>query len=167
MKKHWLYDMIPAHRRELKPKDPKYWLWALFGNDDDGIFGEGPKSGLNWLWKWGDTPEIDASGEVISNEPGELSLKRFGAWQLRNPLHNLFFYVLGSADREEHTKKEILLLGNRYDNAVSPADFALLLHDEKPFLSFRVPWGAQKYLQVYAGWRERGNLGFAFRVKSF
>src|SRR3990167_9825160 len=121
---HWLYTIIPPARKDTSAWN---WLfWALLGNDDDGIFGEGPRSGDAWLAQWGN----------------ELSLKRFWAWQTRNPLHNFFFYVIGSADREVHTR-HVLLIGGQHEDSGGMWPFGAYgyyvgLHDGKPFISFRV-----------------------------
>ena len=56
------------------------WLdigWALFGNDDDGYFGDDK-------WRGG----------------REKTLWLAILWWFRNPFHNLFFYVIGVADRD-------------------------------------------------------------------
>ena len=60
---HWLYKYIPKHRDELSEKP--FWqkiTWALAGNDDDGIFGEGPKSGRRWMARWGG--EVDKEKQI-------------------------------------------------------------------------------------------------------
>lgn len=51
--------------------------WSLFGNDDDGYFGDDK-------WRAG------------RNKTLYLAI----VWWFRNPFHNLFFYVIGVADRE-------------------------------------------------------------------
>ncbi len=56
-REHWLYDIIPRHRSQIYWYDVPHWItWALFGNDDDGIFGEEPTSHFHCnetpsLWK--------------------------------------------------------------------------------------------------------------------
>lgn len=144
---HWLYKIVP--RKYEDTNKLTVITWALLGNEDDGIFGEEETSGEDWLSEWRNVP---------------LGIKRFLAWQIRNPLHNLFFYVIGSTHRKEHTKKEILTLGKRYSDSVLPATFAILLHDDKPFISSRFKVFGRE-IQFYLGWRERGNFGFAFRIK--
>lgn len=59
---------VPWYRK-LNP------LWALFGNEDDGLCPP---------WFGGDKPRW----------------LRIVLWWLRNPFHNLAFYVFGVADRE-------------------------------------------------------------------
>lgn len=48
-------------------------IWALFGNDEDGIYG----AGTNW------------------NPTGERTIGRAIGWWFRNPAHNLTHHVLG------------------------------------------------------------------------
>ena len=50
--------------------------WALFGNEDDGYYGDD-------RWRAG----------------REKTLWLAVLWWFRNPFHNLFFYVIGVADR--------------------------------------------------------------------
>ena len=41
---HPLYNIIPRHRSQIRWYDAGHWTtWMLFGNDDDGIFGEARK----------------------------------------------------------------------------------------------------------------------------
>ncbi len=149
---HWLYKVIPRHRSQIRWYDLGHWVtWTLFGNDDDGIFGEEPTSGY----------------KTRRNVSG---LRAF-AWTLRNPLHNLGFYVLGSANREN---SEFALVQLAEDNskllnykakadtvfAGEKSSFFLGFHGWKPFLSLRLRYGRQ--LDFYFGWRERGNFGMKF-----
>src|SRR5262245_15074242 len=103
---HWLYEYIPHNRHELSEKGR--WqkvMWAVFGNDDDGIFGEGPKSGTKWTESW--------AGQTIKpsfHNPGTISFKRFVLWQLRNPLHNLTGYVLGFKDKKDVVYTQLMLV---------------------------------------------------------
>jgi len=52
-------------------------IWLLFGNDDDGIYGD-----LNWN-------PTQAKSTWIAIQ-----------WWFRNPLHNLVFYVMGAGHTE-------------------------------------------------------------------
>lgn len=52
-------------------------IWAIFGNEDDGFYGDDK-------WRAGREKTL---GLAIQ-------------WWFRNPFHNLFFYVIGVADRE-------------------------------------------------------------------
>lgn len=71
---HWLYKIIPLYR-----EDTKWWnypLWLIFGNDDDGIFGEGTNV---WWSEW---------------VHKKASLWTATKWWFRNPFKNLVKYVL-------------------------------------------------------------------------
>ena len=74
-------------------------------------------------------------------------------WQLRNPLHNFTFYVLGVADREfTRTGKfpeAVFAPDCGWNWAVTRCGWVRL-----PFLSFNGERG-----RFYLGWRERGNFG--------
>lgn len=54
-----------------------FWMWALFGNADDGPYGDEK-------WRAGRAKTF------------RLALE----WWFRNPAHNLCFYVIGHADRD-------------------------------------------------------------------
>lgn len=74
-------------------------------------------------------------------------------WRLRNPFHNLTFYVIGIAD-EEFTRvgphpDAVFHPDGGWTWAVSRASVLPL-----PFVSYR-----GKRTQFYLGWRERGNFG--------
>lgn len=146
-----LYSIIPKHRDCIPPGDPAAWtLWALFGNDDDGIYGEGPKAHFR------------------IGEPNTTS--KFWRWWLRNPLHNFTFYVIGSADRYNSafallklSDRGCALLYPQFHPTEYPFDHAgiyLALHGGKPFLSLRLPWTTRRSFNFYIGWRCRGNFGF-------
>lgn len=77
-------------------------------------------------------------------------------WYFRNPVHNLFFYVIGIADK----KKEFIIEG-RFPGQVFAPDpnkwnWTIIKYKwmRFPFISY-IGW-----CKFYAGWRERGNLGF-------
>lgn len=75
---HPLYTIIPRHSQQIRLIDlPHRITWMLFGNDDDGIFGEGRRA----LYK---------TDKPISTF---LALQ----WAARNPLHNFTHYVIGQA----------------------------------------------------------------------
>lgn len=75
---HWLYDIVPRHRCQIQWYDAGHWgTWMLFGNDDDGIFGE------------------DSKNPYKSDEP--ISFKKGLYWACRNPFHNFCFYTIGTA----------------------------------------------------------------------
>lgn len=147
----WLYTYIPQNHAHIKPYDLEAWTaWALFGNDDDGIFGE-------------KTPLFE----------GDFSLMAALAWQARNPLHNLCFYVIGSADRinDEWDIFKIcprgICLMHYHERAKTvfahdKHGFYFGLHGLKPFVSLRITYLKNRRLDFYAGWRERGNFGLKF-----
>lgn len=143
--KHPLYRIIPRHRCQIEWFDLPHWItWALFGNDDDGIFGEEVKRG-----------------------------KKRGAlrWFLRNPLHNFTFYAIGSAERHNSeidllrlTPTHLSLLKYRYPGkstfaAKNESGIYLALHGGKPFVSLRIIHSKTRKSDLYFGWRHRGNFG--------
>ncbi len=145
---HPLYDIIPRHRSQIRWFDAGHWLmWALFGNDDDGIFGE--------------------RSNYRSQEM--LTYKKAIRWNLRNPLHNFCFYVIGQA---QFRNSEVTLLKisdytislldykkvGTIDFASSGSSFFLGLHGWKPFISLRLVYKT-KQSDFYIGWRSRGNFG--------
>jgi hypothetical protein len=79
-KKEGLYRIIPEKRSDIRSLDIAHtFLWAVFGNEDDGIYGEGIHARYKPEW-----------------ENNSLKALR---WWLRNPFHNFCFYVIGSADK--------------------------------------------------------------------
>lgn len=74
-------------------------------------------------------------------------------WQLRNPLHNFTFYVIGIADKP-------FTRTGRFPNAVFAPEggwnWAVARHQcvRLPFLSYH----GERW-RFYLGWRERGNFG--------
>ena len=146
---HPLYEIIPRHRCQLAWYDVGHWTsWMIFGNDDDGIFGEP----ANYHEK---------------QSPG---LKKALAWQLRNPLHNFCFYVIGSAQRQ-NSEFDLLKIGQgkvegmQYRGSgqnnfpYESSCFYLALHGGKPFVSLRLVYTPKYRSEFYIGWRERGNFG--------
>lgn len=142
---HWLYRIIPARREDAGFLT---WLpWALFGNDEGGIFGE-----------------RDPYHTVNGVEP-DISFWGFLKWQVRNPLHNLFWTVL----RWDAGNNALILYardetGSRWwfraPQRTWYADEGKQLYIRllAPFISYR---GAK--WEIYAGWRIGGALGFALR----
>lgn len=145
---HQLYSVVPRHRSQIRWYDLPHWTtWALFGNDDDGL--------------WGEASAPDQEGG---------SVRHAAAWWLRNPCHNFFFYVIGSAHR---TNSELTLLafsaskchflsykpegGNVFYDEGSCFFFGF--HGWKPFCSLRIQYSKNRRLDSYIGWRERGNFG--------
>jgi hypothetical protein len=149
-----LYNAIPRHRCQLKWYDVGHWTtWALFGNDDDGIFGE-------------------AARRPYKPEHANTPAKALG-WWVRNPLHNLFHYTLGSAGR---VNSEFTLL-NLNRNGVEllkyrpvakknyggdGSSFYAALHGGKPFLSLRLCYFGKFQTECYLGWRKHGAFGLKF-----
>lgn len=150
--RHPLYRLIPRKREQIRSWDIPHWIaWNLFGNDDDGIFGE--------------------ETEIYGDEP--ISFFRFLKWTLRNPLHNFTFYTIGSAGRKEHHTFILLRIdaqGLRYLEKAKRGmvfgkgrnAFYLALHDHKPFFSLKLSY-LSRQLRFYIGWRERGNFGIKFQ----
>lgn len=148
---HWLYTFVPRHRCQIRPFDVGHWmLWSLFGNDDDGIFGEEPTANFR-----ADAPPTFCKAFL---------------WNWRNPLHNFCFYVIGSADRcnDEWTlirltpsHSELCVYRPRASTvfAGNRSSFYLGLHGLKPFLSTRIVWSDCYESRFYIGWRCRGNFG--------
>lgn len=151
-RKHPLYQIIPRHRAQIRWYDLPHWLtWALFGNDDDGIFGEEPSAHYLPCKK-------PNSGKALR-------------WFLRNPLHNFTFYVIGSADKK-NSELELLRLSCHECSSGTyrplaktnfPSKccscFYLAFHGGKPFLSMRLIHSKTRKSDFYIGWRNRGNFG--------
>jgi hypothetical protein len=149
---HWLYRVVPKHRCQIQWHDIGHWLtWMLFGNDDDGIFGE----------------------EYTSNyRPHQkVSVQKALRWMCRNPLHNFCFYVIGTAYRQnseltllEISKERFCFFSYHQDgkNRVFPSKSScifLALHGGKPFFSLRLAYHRSHQAEFYLGWRDRGNFG--------
>lgn len=152
-REHWLYSLIPRHSEQIPWYGAFHWIsWALLGNDDDGIFGEEPSA--NYAPHW------------------ESSFLKAVSWTLRNPFHNLFFYVFGQAGKEsvseyvlfELTPESWTTFSYRPTaHTVFPGEHSgcfLGLHGGFPFFSLR--WDYGRRLEFYIGWRERGNFGIKF-----
>lgn len=149
---HWLYTVVPESKKSIKWYDLPHWItWAMFGNDDDGIFGEKPTARYN------------------TRLP--ICTRRAAAWTLRNPLHNFNFYVIGSAYRENSeftivqlAKEKISFFEYKKKATTNFAgkgtSFYFGFHGWKPFISLRIDYG--RLFDFYLGWRERGNFGIKF-----
>lgn len=151
---HPLYTAIPPHRSVIYWYDLPHWIsWALLGNDDDGIFGEGEKAQFR---------------------PEDSPWKRFILWTCRNPFHNTCFYALGSGHK---TNSQFVFFSFSPDQwqlfcyhpeSSSPfvsekSSVLFALHGGKPFFSLRYRWCPHRQCESYLGWRERGNLGAKLR----
>lgn len=142
---HWLHRIVPDSY-----EDARWWqlpFWCVFGNDEAGIFGE-----------------RDPYHTILGN-PVDVSFWGFVKWQVRNPLHNLFWTVL----RWDAGDNALILYardetGSRFwfraPQRTWHADQGKQLYVRllAPFISYR---GAR--WEIYAGWRIGGALGFALR----
>ena len=138
-----IYDIVPRHREQIKPFDFAHWTtWALMGNDGDGIFGE--YSGKN---------------PYTTN----INFKGFCSWNARNPMHNLTFYVIGSANWKKHynfslisTEKdkgiEVLSNASKWKKGTKKT-FDIGFNDFKPYLKIAPP-----KVDVFLGWRRNGSF---------
>ena len=83
---------------------------------------------------------------------------RVMTWQLRNPLHNFTFYVIGVADREftraGRVPDAVFAPAGGWNWAVTRCGWLRL-----PFVSFN----GERW-RFYFGWRERGNFGAKINV---
>jgi hypothetical protein len=151
---HSLYNIIPRHRSQIRWYDVGHWAtWMLFGNDDDGIFGE------------------DSKKPYKHDQP--ISFKKAVFWACRNPLHNFCFYTIGTAYCT-NSELAIIRLGDgtfgfcEYSPEAGRvfggkgSSFLLALHGWKPFISLRLAYCPHRSSQFYLGWRERGNFGVKF-----
>ncbi len=154
--RHWLTSYIPEQRSQLKWHSPlKCLTWAVFGNDDDGLFGERASPKFH--------PEKKASFTK--------ALK----WFLRNPFHNFCFYVIGSAQRQNsectliriacHEPTELFKYRPApiYGFTGRHTTFYCALHGGKPFIALRLVYTNKIKSEFYFGWRERGNFGIKVR----
>lgn len=150
--KHWLYRYVP-----FGSGDANGWrklTWAIFGNDDDGIFGEGAK-----VW-WPEVAKEKATFWIAVR------------WWCRNPMHNLFTRVM--AWRRE--KVRVLYLSTtgqtwfevRQDQDFWPEDGSvrmIRIHALPPLLMWREPHVALPN-EGYFGWKPAGHFGMAWRRAS-
>jgi hypothetical protein len=148
---HPLYRVIPRHRQQVRWYDAPHWVsWGLWGNDDNGIFGESQR--------------VPYSTNIHT---GTCAL-----WATRNPLHNFSFYVIGSAHWKNHYHAVLFSASGegvrafaRGKEAVFDSDnaFKIAFNDFKPFISLQFAHFRNRRFQFYVGWRQRGNLGFKLR----
>jgi len=146
---HPAYHFIPFQRNQMYWYDPRHVTWYFFGNDADGIFGEGA------------TSEHPYSTNI--------NCRTWLKWDvMRNLGHNLNFYPpLGSACFEKHwnwslfkanAKGVALFAPDRTPAPSGTYSVKVNLNDLKPFLCL----GLGRF-DSYIGWRERGNFGASFR----
>jgi len=140
-------DIVPASR-----EDAKGWrviTWALFGNDDGGLYGQYDEWGIFLL-------------------PEEMTWSVALRWWLRNPFHNMTHHVL----RRERTVVRVVFERPEADyvsapywreprNWVTESGPSVQLVRDPFFVSWRY-----KGWEGYLGWRESGELGAALRKSS-
>jgi hypothetical protein len=146
-----LYNLIPRHRDQIYWYDLGHWMsWAAFGNDDDGIFGEGRNPPFH------------------KEEPRDLITAT--RWFFRNPFHNFCFYVIGAAPKPQDefvilslSRNKCALFTYHPKGKIPPLPersyFHFSAHSFKPFLGFRIQWTKKVHATGYIGWREKGNFG--------
>jgi hypothetical protein len=152
---HPLYKVVPRHFEQIKPYDLGHiTTWVLFGNEDDGIFGEEyespyyPKASYANAFKW---------------------------TVFRNPLANFKTYVIGTGYLSRHNNFSLFSIdktrGSRFMKkeqnptvfGTGPNTFQFQLNDFKPFVSFKLKLTDKSKFDFCLGWKERGNFGFKFR----
>jgi hypothetical protein len=139
-----VYSVSVLRKRPIVqgPRFPLWWvLWALFGNVDDGLF-----------------------GDDRFNPSGSRSVWTAVRWWFRNPFHNLFFYVIGVADITR------IVTGRWGGSFYRPGGGFLTCWTTAPVFSSRyvvhLPFASvtSAHLQAYVGWRPSGGFGIAMRV---
>jgi hypothetical protein len=150
---HLLYHIMPPSFDQIHWYDlPRWTTWNLAGNDDDGIFGE--------------RQSVPYSTNITTGT--------FLKWTARNPLHNCFFYTIGSAGWTNHYSLALLQIDSREGAQFLSPDrgrvsgqgrfsFRFALHDYKPFFALNLPFTPSRRFEFYLGWRERGNFGIKFK----
>lgn len=148
-------DFPPRRATPERPAGLWAWfVWAFFGNVDDGALGPAnwacplfPKL-TGWRLAWGFLPLPVFVGVAGSDQWPRL---RALCWWVRNPFHNLFFYVIGIADRprEFYSTREWGSPGWTF-HAVRWGWLWL------PFVSFK------GWCNFYIGWRPYGAFGLKF-----
>lgn len=150
-----IYKWIPRKAEQIYFFDLPHWFaWALFGNEDDGIFGE----------------------ETMLYPDEKADFKQFSYWSfIRNPLHNFTFYIIGTAylDNDQLTLLQLSTAGfdslsyRKKDKRVFTEEntgLFLALNGFKPFFSLHLTEPVD--FKTYAGWRERGNFGLKLTIES-
>jgi hypothetical protein len=155
---HWLYGIVPQHRSLIRPYDIGHTItWALFGNDDAGIFAESEKQ------------KIDG----YEDRPITTSLAI--RWFLRNPFHNFTGYVIGSQGKKQD--EFVLFAYNKKGATVTHSEkkasskhhddyFFFGFHSFKPFFSITIPLSQGKVSRFYLGWRSHGSFGLKLNLIS-
>jgi len=148
---HWLYHLVPRHRCQIQWYDVGHWCsWMLFGNDDDGIFGE--------------------ASHKKHRSHQRLGATRAVTWAVRNPLHNFCHYVVGHPRKKSSEfvllslsrKKSAVMSYQKESSGVFPQEDSCLhiaFHGIRPFIGLRLKLSPRRRSDFYIGWRERGNFG--------
>lgn len=143
---HWLYKIIPFGKENVKWYN---WpLWAFFGNDNDGIFGERSEF---FFPAWND-----------SKTTPWVAVK----WWFRNPFHNFVRFTL---ERKHDTQYYVAQYTSENGWKFLFRDKADLWNTENKQISLSVdPFlvAARGLLgfEMYLGWKPDGAFGAAFRV---
>ncbi len=82
-------------------------------------------------------------------------------WHLRNPFHNLTFYVIGIADRE------FTRVGPHPEAVFNPDGGWSWAYSRASLLPLPYVSYIRNNFQFYLGWRERGNFGIKLRGLRF
>jgi hypothetical protein len=110
---------------------------------------------LDPIWWFGNVDDPEPPASFRQGDPRPL---RLALWYVRNPFHNLFFYVIGIADQPTVTSgaspRQVFAPRGCKATVTRAVGGGLPL----PFVSCNGP------VQFYAGWRVDGALGFALRT---
>ena len=154
----WLHSIIGVPVLSLgtacssvRPGDPLYATTVRAGKQKSPPIRTIDR--LNPIWWLGNADSPEPPDWYCHGAPD-----RKWRWQLRNPMHNFTFYVVGLADTPA-------VRTGRFPTDVFPPDggwnwaihryYCIVL----PFVAFDGGW-----CRFYFGWRERGNLGAKFNV---
>lgn len=151
---YWLYKFIPRTWAEAGWWPHTWLLWALFGNDHDGIFGE-------YTSKWWD------------EHGAQPSFWLFLKWQFRNPLSNLMKFTLAwrGLPFSDGIYSYLIAQWNEKDGWRFYRRKSLWMWDQagRQFSIAVLPPNIQyrgKHIETYSGWAkgETYKLGFALRA---
>lgn len=142
----WPPHSIPSRTVQQSPRRlPRPWyqklnpIWALIGNDDDGLYGDDKwRAGRAKTWR--------------------LAVE----WWLRNPMHNLMWYGIGVADRWR------AVVGRWGDAFHRPGGGWLWCRTVVAIGSRRIvlPYVSyiSEHVKAYAGWRPSGAFGLKLNI---
>jgi hypothetical protein len=124
------------------------------GLDTNRVVNISWKKKCNPIWWFGNEEQPAPPDKYRPNNPCRRVL-----WYFRNPLNNFTFYIVGIAD------KPFERVGRTPDKTFNPDggwNWAVCKRNclRLPFVSYQ--HGRFKF---YAGWRNRGNLGFKFNFE--